>query len=272
MTGRREEAAECFARASATARELRSPPLIANAELAWAGLLAGTPEAAAHARVAFEQASSVGLDVLADRARALMDDAGARGGPPAPKPSAETPAGPSMSVRREGELWFIEAGKRRLTLRDSKGMHFLAALIDEPHRELHVLELSGLGAGSTSDSDSDAGPMLDKKAKEAYRLRAEELRSELEAATDCSDAGRIERARQELDLLGAELARGLGLGGRDRRAGSVAERARINVQRRLRDVIRRIAEQDRALGRHLELSVKTGLFCMYAPSWPTPSA
>ena len=173
-----------------------------------------------------------------------------------------------MSVRREGELWFIEAGKRRLTLRDSKGMHFLAALIDAPHRELHVLELSERGAGS----DSDAGPMLDQKAKQAYRLRAEELRAELEEATDCNDSGRIERARQELDLLGAELARGLGLGGRDRRAGSVAERARINVQRRLRDVIRRITEQDRALGRHLEVSVKTGLFCMYAPSWPTPGA
>jgi tetratricopeptide (TPR) repeat protein len=261
MTGRREEAIECFERASATARELRSPPLLANAELAWAELLAGTPEAAVYARIAFEQASSVGLEVLADKARGLTDEAGARGRPP-PKASAETPARPSISVRREGELWFIEVGKRRLTLRDSKGMHFLAALIDAPHRQLHVLELSELG------EESDAGPLLDQKTKQAYRERAEELRFELEQATDHNDGGRIERARQELDLLGAELTRALGLGGRDRRAGSAAERARINVQRRLRDVIRRVAEQDRALGRHLELSVNTGLFCMYAPTWP----
>jgi hypothetical protein len=48
-----------------------------------------------------------------------------------------------------------------------------------------------------------------------------------------------------LEALGAELSRAMGLGGRDKRAGSAAERARINVQRRLRDVIRRASEVDR---------------------------
>jgi hypothetical protein len=48
----------------------------------------------------------------------------------------------------------------------------------------------------------------------------------------------------------------------------MAERARINVQRRLRDAIRRVREQDERLGRHLELSIRTGLLCLYAPTWP----
>ena len=70
-------------------------------------------------------------------------------------------------------------------------------------------------------------------------------------------------------MRGAELAHALGLGGRERRAGSAAERARINVQRRLREVQKRITEQDEFLGRHFELSIKTGTCCMYAPTWPT---
>jgi hypothetical protein len=66
-------------------------------------------------------------------------------------------------------------------------------------------------------------------------------------------------------VLADELARAVGLGGRDRRAGSASERARINVQRRIRDVLTRVAELDASLGRHLELHVKTGVFCSWEP-------
>ncbi|HEY6559194.1 MAG TPA: hypothetical protein VI072_18045 [Polyangiaceae bacterium] len=47
----------------------------------------------------------------------------------------------------------------------------------------------------------------------------------------------------------------VGLGGRDRRAASDVERARINVQRRLQDAIERIAQADPALGRYLSRAV-----------------
>jgi hypothetical protein len=57
----------------------------------------------------------------------------------------------------------------------------------------------------------------------------------------------------------------VGLGGRSRRSGSDAERARVNVQRRLRDALRRIAELNPEIGRHLEDSVRTGTFCQYSP-------
>jgi hypothetical protein len=57
----------------------------------------------------------------------------------------------------------------------------------------------------------------------------------------------------------------VGLGGRDRKAGAAAERARINVQRRIRDVIARVAEIDEALGRHLRRHLKTGVFCCWRP-------
>jgi hypothetical protein len=257
MTKRRDEAALRFAQAVEVAREVKSPPMLAQCELAWAEMLAteNCEAASEHARVAFEQASAVGIDALAARAEKLMK-------PGLPTPMSAPTQASSMTLRRTGEVWSIQAGSTHVTLVDSKGMKYLEALVLAPHRQVHVLELAGI------EVEGDAGPMLDEKAKQAYRARAEDLRAQLEEATSFHDEGRIERVHQELDLLGTELARAFGLAGRERRAGSPAERARINVQRRLRDVIRRIGEQNSALGRHLDLSVKTGLFCMYAPTWP----
>jgi hypothetical protein len=47
----------------------------------------------------------------------------------------------------------------------------------------------------------------------------------------------------ELTTLTAELALAVGLGGRGRRVGAAAERARVNVQHRLADALRRIADE-----------------------------
>jgi hypothetical protein len=50
-----------------------------------------------------------------------------------------------------------------------------------------------------------------------------------------------------------------------RRAAAATERARVNIQRRLRDAMQRIAAQDAELGRHLDWAVRTGTFCCYDP-------
>lgn len=57
----------------------------------------------------------------------------------------------------------------------------------------------------------------------------------------------------------------MGLGGRDRRAASNVERARINVQRRLKDTVDIVAKADPALGRYLAAAIKTGTFCSFSP-------
>jgi hypothetical protein len=170
----------------------------------------------------------------------------------------------TITLQRTGDVWTLclPGSKARAVVQDAKGLQYLDALVREPHRELHVLALVG------AEESGDAGPHLDDEAKRAYRERAESLRETLEEATAHGDLGRAERARDELDALAAELGRAVGLGGRDRRAASTAERARINVQRRIRDAMRRVREQDEKIGKHLEASVKTGLFCVYAPTWP----
>ena len=109
------------------------------------------------------------------------------------------------------------------------------------------------------------GPVLDAQAKAAYKKRLEALEDEISEADGFGDEGRANRAREEIEVLATQLAGAVGLGGRDRRAASDAERARINVQRRLKDAIESIGHCDADLGRYLAAAVKTGTYCSFTP-------
>ncbi|MGH7320693.1 MAG: hypothetical protein ACRELA_13850, partial [Candidatus Rokuibacteriota bacterium] len=80
--------------------------------------------------------------------------------------------------------------------------------------------------------------------------------------------GRAARARGEIEFLARELAAAYGLGGRRRRIGDAAERARKAVASRIRDSIDRIRESHPPLASHLENSIRLGTFCAYRPERP----
>jgi len=167
----------------------------------------------------------------------------------------------AICLRREGELWALDhPSGAPFRLKHSKGLAYLNELLSRPGQELHVLNLVGLDQGA-----GDAGPVLDARAKAEYEQRLEALREQIAEAERFNDAGRVDSAREEIAQLAAQLAGAVGLGGRDRRAASDAERARINVQRRLKDAIASITECDLELGRYLAATVKTGTYCCYTP-------
>jgi class 3 adenylate cyclase len=181
-------------------------------------------------------------------------------------------------LAHEGEIWSIGYGATVVRLRDGKGLRFLAALVEQPGTEIHALDLVGLiegrDRGGPADVDGslvvradsgDAGAVLDDAAKHAYRRRLEDLREELAEAEAWGDPERVAAAREEMEFLARELSAAVGLGGRDRRAGSAAERARVNVTRALKSTVRKISEGDLTLGRLLEASVRTGTFCEFQP-------
>jgi hypothetical protein len=116
------------------------------------------------------------------------------------------------------------------------------------------------------------GALLDATAKAAYQARLTELGAELEAAEGGNDPARTARARAERDFLVAELARAVGLGGRDRRAASHAERARLNVTRAIRAAMANLARANPSLGRHLAATIRTGRYCSYTPDPRAPIA
>jgi hypothetical protein len=134
-------------------------------------------------------------------------------------------------------------------------------LLAQPGVELAALELVPLGRAAAGSS----APVLDARAKREYRARLLDLRADLDDARAAADLGRVGRLEAEIDLVASELAHALGLGGRDRLLGSDGERARVNVTRTLRRAVDAIAAVVPDLGAHLDVSVRTGRFCSYAP-------
>jgi hypothetical protein len=223
-------------------------------------------------------ARDLGMARLQEQLSALVSES-ADG---ADRPTAATAAPPEPDragravLRREGDYWTISFSGPAFRLRDSKGLQHLARLVAEPNMEFHALDLltpagdpetprpAGLEREELEARGfGDAGELLDPDAKAAYRRRLEALREELEQARAFNDPERAARAAEEIDFLSRELAGAVGLGGRDRKAASAAERARVNVTRAIKSAIERIAKNDSPLGRHLRVSVRTGMFCTY---------
>ncbi len=199
--------------------------------------------------------------------------------------------------RKEGEYWTVGYGGKSFSLKDTKGLGYLAHLLRHPAAEFHVLDLVGGIAGRHDDDETigssnglprgeedlekagihlgslgDAGEMLDDQAKVAYRRRLSELHEELDEAKQTGNVERAENAEQEIDALTRELSRAVGLGGRNRRAASASERARQSVTKTIKAVLDRIAQSDSALGDVLSRCIKTGTFCSYQPDPELPIA
>jgi hypothetical protein len=176
-------------------------------------------------------------------------------------PVSRTPV--RFALARRGELWHVEFEGRSLTVRHSRGMELLGRLVERAGEELHVLALASDEQGS-SIADDAGGELLDEQAQRAYRARLTELEQALAAVERDHDLGRRAALERERALLDAELERAFGLGGRARRSGSASERARVNVQRRLKDALGRIAELDAECGRFLARAVRTGNYCIFS--------
>ena len=221
------------------------------------------------ARATFERIGALHQEA---RAAQACGDVGPAGQTPLHRSRGADPADAAV-FHREGDYWSIGFEGRTARLRDSKGLQYLARLLADPGRELHVLDLvagnvaadaPGGPAGSLDVADAgDAGELLDRRAKEAYRRRLTEIDEDIEEARTMGDIERAAQADAERACLIQELARAVGLGGRDRRAGSAAERARSAVTRAVRQALTRIREHNSALGEHLDRTVRTGTYCAY---------
>jgi hypothetical protein len=224
--------------------------------------------AAAHRAAAVTAARALGATAVAAR---IEREAGpGQPGPP-----------PEPAFRREGEVWTLRYVGREVRLRDSKGLRDLQVLLARPGVAVAALDLASAAdsqpaaagpavpaAGPGLHPSSDTGEIIDAQARAAYRQRLRELEEAAAEADAAADIERSARIAAERDALVEALTSAYGLGGRVRRSGSAAERARTAVTARIRDAIRRIGDAHPGLGRHLGHSVRTGTFCVYEPDRP----
>jgi hypothetical protein len=181
------------------------------------------------------------------------------------------PTAPIAELASDGKWWVASFGGSTVRLPDTKGLRYLAELLACPGAERHALDLvdrvEGIAPSGGIDRRNlgDSGPVLDSHARLAYRHRVERLRADADDALASDQLETAEACQAELDQLVSQLARAYGLGGRDRRSASAAERARLNVTRALRSAISKLTDTVPGAGAVLDRRVHTGLYCVYAP-------
>lgn len=170
----------------------------------------------------------------------------------------------SATLRHEGGVWHIVFAGKSIHVPDMKGLWHLRELVSRPGEGVLALSLVATEAEEPVPI-GDAGPQIDREALRQYRKRLAELDVDLEEAEGAHDVSGHAKLAAERAALLKELARATGLGGRARRAGSPAERARLNVTRTIRHAIAYLATAHPELGAHLETSIVTGVSCSYEP-------
>jgi hypothetical protein len=260
--GHSETAVRHCERALALSDRMAATAHRAWVHLTWGEGLRGRPDAHEHLERARDAGDRLQMPEILVRVGAALELDTT--GPPRSVPAATTPP---FALRRDGAEWSISHGGETFRLKDVRGLGMLANLVQSPGREIHSLDLaSNPGAETSAVIDvGDAGEIIDARAREAYKRRISDLREAVDEAEHFADTVRAARLRYELDALTDQIAGAVGLGGRARRSGSAAERARIVVQRRVREAIQKITDVDANLGRHLDWTVRTGTFCVYEP-------
>ncbi|MFF0446258.1 ATP-binding protein [Streptomyces sp. NPDC004609] len=186
------------------------------------------------------------------------------GGQP-PRPDAT-----AAQFRRDGAVWALAFEGRSVHVPDAKGLRDLHTLLAHAGEELSAVSLLAPEGGETVVAARRFGgdPVLDEEAKARYRQRLERLDDEIDRAAEHGDDRRAAEYSREREALLDELRTAAGLGGRTRRLGDEAERARKTVTARIRDTLRKLGTLHPELAAHLRDSVTTGAYCAYRPAAP----
>ena len=201
------------------------------------------------------------LPWLGDAARVLA----ALGVDPAQAGSDESDDDAKPTLRRDGDVWRIRWAGRTLHARHSRGLADLALLVAHPGRRFAATELIAAADAELLPPPMRGGPVVDEKARAQFQARLAVLEEETAMALAADRPERAAELEAERDAILGELRAATGLGGRRRALGDDGERARKAVTARIRESIARLRQLDGSLADHLELTVRTGSTCVYAP-------
>ncbi|MEX0718357.1 MAG: hypothetical protein WD066_17310 [Planctomycetaceae bacterium] len=167
-----------------------------------------------------------------------------------------------------GEMWILSYGGDSVYLNDIVGLGYIRRLLMEPNRDIPAVALLAARAGiDPRIPTGSAGEILDDEGRRRFGNRYRELGEELAEAQGDNDPARIEKARGEMEILAAELANAMGLGGRKRKKED-ADRVRKSVSMAVSRAIDAIRPDHERLARHLDASISSGRTFRYAPEQP----
>jgi hypothetical protein len=245
----------------------------------WLGILAAAAgdhaKAAKHFAAAVEQSERLDAPPWAELARSA---AAALTAVVEPDRNARTATRTGAMFRREGATWTLRYEGRTVHLPHTKGLADLHRLLGQPHREISAVELLGsasydpeAGDAVTADARLGGDDLLDAQARARYRDHLEALDEQIDTAAALGDDKRAAALDAERQALIDQLKAATGLGGRSRRLGDNAERARKSVTNRIRNTLKKIGAVHPALAAHLQCTVATGAACAYRPEEVAPA-
>lgn len=294
LTSRPAEAERHFKDALTMNTRLGARTFAAYTRYEYAGLLladggaTGRPTALALLAQARDAAKELGMGLLLRRVEQLEVTVAEAPAPTARRAQAAMASAPhELSAkttdepaifRRDGQSWTIAFQGTTVRVKDAKGLGFMAILLRHPDQEFHALDLvteeehgfDQVEELSVRRDLGDAGELLDRKARAAYKQRLDELNERLEEAKAVGAVETGAHLEEEIDFLTRELSRAVGLGNRERRAGSAVERARLNVTRAIKAAQQTIETLHPSLGEYLRNTIRTGTFCVHTPDPKIP--
>ncbi|HET8658947.1 MAG TPA: AAA family ATPase [Micromonosporaceae bacterium] len=201
---------------------------------------------------------------LLQRARAEADDMGMTAWSEAWRERLQHLVRREGTIERRHRQWSLTLGDRQAVVPDRLGVRYLAQILTSPGRAIGALELAG-GSQAVALATPGGQPVLDARARAAYRQRVTELTDRITAAEDAGDDDTVRRLRPELEALFDELRAATGRGGRVRGFPDPGERARTAVRKAIKRAIEEITVADPVIGAHLAATVATGATCSYIP-------
>jgi len=202
-------------------------------------------------------------------------------------PAATPEPQPDNVFRNEGEYWNLTFFEKTIHMERARGLDYLSYLLQHPNQEVTSIDLrfafqsgTGMKLGFTetgplldegmSVSDfGDAGEILDRQANDEYKKAIRDLQEELDEAERFNNPEQATQLREHIQMIEAQLSNAHGLGGRNRKAADVPDRARKAVSSAVSRSLSKIQNAHPSLGLHLKNSIKMGRICSYNPESPT---
>lgn len=185
-------------------------------------------------------------------------------------PSADGP----YVFRKRGEFWQVRFDSEESFFADRRGMEHIHWLFGHPDCDVHVLDLVPLAETTSEQRVSalrDEGLLAQRRGDTGVPLIEPDQHDEIlrqlrdlkEAIVEATDERERDRLEQEKDDVMKWLGTMVDKKGRPRLQGDGGERARMSVQRTIKDARAALRAQLPALDDHLEQALKTGFTCRY---------
>ena len=168
-----------------------------------------------------------------------------------------------------------------------QGLSCIAVLLRNPYTHIPAERVYGFAKGQPSagehattddvtpehfrDGDASKGPnsihaddKVDKKAKQEYWQKVQELKADKERARDNDDPAEEQRIEKEMEKLRKTLDKSI-VAGRSKKFDAERENARQNVTKNIDTALEKIREYDEACADHLDKCIQTGKQMIYDP-------